>query len=99
MFQILDALSYLHKEGIVHRDIKLDNILCDLTTKKIKIVDFGLSRQFRHRDLWTNTGTLFYRAPEMFAGGYRETVDVWAAGIVLYKLVAGVTPFETEYKQ
>jgi calcium-dependent protein kinase len=46
--------------------------------------------------MWTITGTLYYRAPEMFEGeGYRDTVDVWAAGILLYKLVAGRTPFES----
>lgn len=47
--------------------------------------------------MWTITGTLYYRAPEMFEGGYREGVDVWAAGVVLYQLVAGVTPFQSEY--
>ncbi len=47
--------------------------------------------------MWTITGTLFYRAPEMFSGSYREGVDVWATGIVLYKLICGHTPFESEY--
>jgi calcium-dependent protein kinase len=48
--------------------------------------------------MWTITGTLFYRAPEMFTGGgYSENVDIWAAGVLLYKLVAGRTPFESEY--
>jgi calcium-dependent protein kinase len=46
----------------------------------------------------TITGTLYYRAPEMFSGGgYNEKVDVWASGVLLYKLVAGSTPFESEY--
>lgn len=48
--------------------------------------------------MWTITGTLYYRAPEMFSGGgYNEKVDVWAAGVLLYKLVAAKTPFESEY--
>lgn len=47
--------------------------------------------------MWTQTGTLYYRAPEMFSGGYREQVDIWAAGILLYKMVTGKTPFESEY--
>ena len=47
--------------------------------------------------MWTHTGTLFYRAPEMFEGDYREPVDVWAAGILLYRIVSGRTPFESEY--
>lgn len=46
----------------------------------------------------TITGTLFYRAPEMFlGGGYDEKVDIWAAGVTLYYLVSGKTPFESEY--
>lgn len=44
------------------------------------------------------TGTLYYRAPEMFSmGGYNENVDLWAAGITLYKLITGKTPFESLY--
>ena len=46
----------------------------------------------------TITGTLYYRAPEMFlGGGYDEKVDVWAAGITLYQLVTGKTPFQSQY--
>jgi calcium-dependent protein kinase len=44
--------------------------------------------------MWTLTGTLFYRAPEMFlGGGYDERVDLWALGISIYKLITKVTPF------
>lgn len=47
----------------------------------------------------TVTGTFNYRAPEcLLGGGYDESVDVWAAGVTLYQLVAGYTPFESEYK-
>lgn len=101
MWQVLDALSYLHNHDIVHRDIKPENILYDPETKKIKIIDFGISKRFRRRgalfDMWTITGTLYYRAPEMFSGGYREGIDVWAAGVLLYWLVCGHTPFESVY--
>ncbi len=46
----------------------------------------------------TITGTLYYRAPEMFAGGgYNEKIDIWAAGILIFKLITGKTPFESEY--
>ena len=98
MFQVMEALSYLHERDIVHRDIKPDNILYDPETKIVKLVDFGISKRFRRRggliEMWTITGTLYYRAPEMFSGGYREPVDVWAAGVLLYQLVSGRTPFE-----
>jgi calcium-dependent protein kinase len=71
----LEALKYLHKEKVTHRDIKPDNILYDPFSQAIKIIDFGISRRYRRRgnlfDMWTITGTLYYRAPEMFSGGYR----------------------------
>jgi calcium-dependent protein kinase len=99
MFQLLDAVSYLHRQKVVHRDLKPENILYDQKTKKIRLIDFGISKKFKQReafiDMWTITGTLFFRAPEMFSGGYREGVDIWAAGILLCKLVTGRTPFES----
>jgi calcium-dependent protein kinase len=102
MLQLMETLSYLHRQDVVHRDIKPENILYDAETRTIKLIDFGISKRFIKRgsliDMWTITGTLYYRAPEMFEGdGYREEVDVWAAGILLYKLVTGKTPFESVY--
>lgn len=95
------ALSYLHKQDIVHRDIKPENILYDPIEKTIKLIDFGISRRYRRRgvlfDMWTITGTLYYRAPQMFSGGYRQGVDVWATGVLLYEMICGHTPFESEY--
>ena len=81
----------------MHRDIKPTNILYDPKGKTIKLIDFGISKRFRKRgalfDMWTITGALNYRAPEMFSGGYRETIDIWAVGVLMYKLVTGKTPF------
>lgn len=46
----------------------------------------------------TITGTLYYRAPQMFSGGgYNEKVDIWAAGVTIFKMVTGKTPFQSEY--
>ena len=68
----------------------------------MKIIDFGISRKVLNRtrrtDMLTITGTLFYRAPEMFeGGGYDERVDLWALGATIYKLMVGRTPFESTY--
>lgn len=97
--KLLEAIKYLHKHDIAHRDIKPENVLYDPHTKEIKIIDFGISRRYKRRgenfDMWTITGTLYYRAPEMFMGSYREGVDIWAAGVMLYKMICGRTPFES----
>ncbi len=63
----------MHSKGVCHRDIKPDNIMINEEEKKIKIIDFGISKKMIVRkqkiDMLTITGTLFYRAPEMFIGG------------------------------
>jgi serine/threonine protein kinase len=99
MYQIIDALAYLHRKDIAHRDIKPSNIQYNPSSRKIMLIDFGISKNFRQRgiltDMWTMTGTLYYKSPCMFACGYKQSVDIWAAGILLYELVAGKTPFES----
>lgn len=102
MQQLLETLNYLHLRGVVHRDVKIENVLYDRERRRITLIDFGVCKRFKKREerveMWTVTGTLYYRAPEMLrGGGYREGVDVWAAGVLLYKMVCGRTPFESEY--
>jgi calcium-dependent protein kinase len=97
IYQLLDTIAYIHSCNICHRDIKPDNILYDRANKNIKVVDFGISKNFSSRgnkEMLTITGTLYYQAPEIFiGGGYDEKVDVWATGITFYQLVTGKTPF------
>lgn len=88
----------MHSKGVSHRDIKPDNIMINRGRQKIKIIDFGIAKKMIVRrqkvDMLTITGTLFYRAPEMFlGGGYNEKVDVWAAGVTLWEVLRGKTPF------
>jgi serine/threonine protein kinase len=94
--QLLDGVSYMHKIGIAHMDLKLENILVDYINKRIKIIDFGEAKVF-HDSLHISTvipdkglhGSLPYIAPEEFNDKeYNpEKVDVWACGIILYEII------------
>ena len=100
-FQIVKGMQYLHKNGIVHRDIKPENIMfVSPGSNKIKIIDFGVSKYFFGPDqpdkqitLRTQTGSLYFMAPEIMQGKYDYYCDIWSAGVVLYSLLAGVPPF------
>ena len=99
--QIISGIEYLQKLKISHRDIKSENILIEQNTKKIKIIDFGLSNTYGDKDnelLRTACGSPFYAPPEMLKGElYRGFgVDIWSAGIVLYAMICGFLPFEGE---
>jgi serine/threonine protein kinase len=109
MKQAFLALSYLHSQGIVHRDIKLQNLL--LTDKErtsdLKVCDFGLSAQIARKDVdWGDKdavknyrglsdkwGTPQYFAPEMLQKAYGPQVDLWSLGVVLFQLLVGRLPF------
>lgn len=94
--QIIEALHYIHQKNIVHRDIKLDNILLD-HEGNVKICDFGVSKLVRPGELMTEQcGTPAYIAPEILLDkGYKGYgVDVWSAGVVLYSMLYGTVPFK-----
>jgi phosphorylase kinase gamma subunit len=100
MRQLFDGVSYMHEKRIVHRDLKLENILC-IDEQRIVISDFGFAKQLELgqylRDLF---GTPGYLAPETLkcqmyedAKGYSFEVDNWALGVIMYTLLAGYAPF------
>lgn len=103
MKDVFLGLEYLHRQGIVHRDIKPDNILCANTTKplNVKIADFGLSNFLQMEEegdtdgtLASGVGTPYYVAPEMIAKKkYGPPVDLWSCGVLLYILLSGRFPF------
>mmetsp|Transcript_16428 Transcript_16428/g.24166 ORF Transcript_16428/g.24166 Transcript_16428/m.24166 type:complete len:376 (+) Transcript_16428:167-1294(+) len=94
--QILSGVRYLHSKGIVHRDLKLENIVFESKddNSKIKIIDFGLSKQFqpgeRHDEF---VGSLHSMAPEVIERNYDERCDVWSIGVITFLLLSCESPF------
>jgi len=94
--QIMEGIEYCHRIGIVHRDIKLDNILLD-GHGNVKIGDFGVSRRCHKSELlYEQCGTPAYIAPEIVHDvGYKGfPVDIWSAGICLFAILYGNVPYK-----
>ncbi|KAH3761870.1 Camk2b protein [Pelomyxa schiedti] len=102
MYQLVTALQHLHESGICHRDLKPENLLLSdkSETPKLKLVDFGLAcRIYDVKKMSHPVGTPGYIAPEILelldtpGTAYGAAVDVWSAGVIMYILLTGSTPF------
>jgi len=97
VIQLTRAIGHCHHHGICHRDVKLQNILLESSSKEaqIKLVDFGNGARFRNNlPLTKVVGTTYTAAPEVFRECYDERCDVWSLGVVTYILLSGRRPFE-----
>uniref|UniRef100_A0A060T2H0 non-specific serine/threonine protein kinase n=1 Tax=Blastobotrys adeninivorans TaxID=409370 RepID=A0A060T2H0_BLAAD len=103
--QLVSGVHYLHSKGIVHRDLKLENLLLD-KHKNIIITDFGFANSFKASadgqifDLMsTSCGSPCYAAPELVVSDQKyvgQKVDVWSCGVILYAMLAGYLPFDDD---
>ena len=103
-YQVFSGLCYLHEKKIIHRDLKLENIMVseiekDILTGEeyfwIKIIDFGTAKIFeKNKTEKSIIGSSYYIAPEVLKQKYNEKCDTWSVGVILYMTLVGVAPFD-----
>jgi len=97
-YQLINGLENIHRHGMVHRDLKLENILID-KNNILKIIDFSLCNYYNKNNLLsTPCGSPCYASPEMISGKKYDgiMVDIWSTGIILYIMLCGFLPFDGE---
>lgn len=93
--QMLLAVDYLHRQNIVHCDLKAENfVYADKACTQVKLIDFGLAKRWDGvTKLRSRNGTLRYQAPEVFGDGFTCKADMWSLGVLAYVLLCAITPF------
>mmetsp|Transcript_4814 Transcript_4814/g.6364 ORF Transcript_4814/g.6364 Transcript_4814/m.6364 type:complete len:108 (+) Transcript_4814:527-850(+) len=107
---MLLAVNYVHEEGLIHRDIKMENVMVDLQPSSgetasadivCKLSDFGfacMAGQSKDEEQ-LSCGTPLYMAPEMIeANGYDQKVDVWSLGVIVFAMLTSTFPFNARNK-
>ena len=103
-YQVFSGLVYLHEKKILHRDLKLENLMISEVEKDIitgeeyfwiKIIDFGTAKIFeKNRAEKAVIGSAYYIAPEVLKQNYNEKCDTWSVGVILYMTLVGAAPFD-----
>jgi glycogen synthase kinase 3 beta len=98
-FQMARALAFMHSQGVLHRDIKPQNILIDPSTNRVYICDFGSAKKFNGEE--QNVAYIcsrYYRAPELIFGNtdYDSSIDIWSFGCVIAEMFLGKPIFQGE---
>lgn len=93
--QLLGAVAHLHKCGVIHRDVKADNVLVSNDLTDLRLVDFNVAKQLSEGQALTMTGTVDYMPPEVLQGESPSMAgDIWAIGLCLYLMCEGRLPQE-----
>ena len=93
---IMSAVAFMHDHGIMHRDLKYENVMFANSSPKaeVKIIDFGLSKRHNPDDvLKEGVGTVYTMSPQVLEGNYTNKADVWAVGVLAYMLLSSQMPF------
>ena len=100
--QIASGLTVAHEKGIVHQDVKPENVIIT-TNDMVKIIDFGIAQLMGHNlngKSKNSMGTIAYMSPEQTSRGVIDhRTDIWSLGIVFYEMLSGSLPFDDEFEQ